>query len=201
MRRIVLLGALLLAAGCVTAPPRPAGPPLDAAARRSLLLSVPSFQLEGRLAAAVGQDGFNANLAWSQRGGRSELDLRAPLGFGTAHVVREGGSIRLETSRGERFNGPEADEDLAGRLGFQPPLDSLRYWVLGVADPAKSANEAMGEGGLPASLEQDGWHVEFTEYRELAREGAALWLPRRLTLVREAIRLRLVIDRWTLGAR
>jgi outer membrane lipoprotein LolB len=169
--------------------------------RRLQLQATTVFRLEGRLAAAIGQEGFSANLDWSQRGARSELDLRAPLGFGTAHVVREGGSLRMETSRGEKLSGDDASATLAARLGFEPPLDSLRYWVLGLADPSRPAQETAGEGGLPATIEQEGWRIEFTDYRALAPQGGGVLLPRRLTLLRDAVRLRLVVDRWSLGAR
>lgn len=202
--RSALRGAvLLLAAGlsaCVTLPPR-APAPLDPQARRERLQSLAGFSLSGRLAVAVGQEGFSANLDWTQRSAHTELDLRAPLGFGSAHVVRDGAKLNLESSRGERFSGAEAADALAARLGFDPPLDSLRYWALGVADPARPAVESAGEGGLPAAIEQDGWRIEYTEYKAAVAQGADTPLPRRLTLTRGPVRLRLVVDRWTLGAR
>ena len=204
MRRAVLQCAGLLACmvlvGCVTAPSRVSAP-VDAATRRVQLLATEAFHLEGRLAAALGQEGFSANLSWSQAGARSELDLRAPLGFGTAHVLRDRGDMRLATSRGESLAGAAADEALADRLGFEAPLDSLRYWVLGVPDPSRPGVEQAGEGGLPASLEQSGWRIEYPEYRAAGGDGAGLLMPRRLTLTREGVRLRLVIDKWLLGAR
>lgn len=198
--RAALLGVVLLLSACVTAPPR-AVALIEPQARRELLQSIGSFSLSGRLAAAVGQEGFSANLDWTQRAARSELDLRAPLGFGSAHVTREGGQLKLETSRGEKLAGPEAAEGLAARLGFEPPLDSLRYWALGVADPARAAVETAGEGGLPAAIEQDGWRIEYAEFRAAMLQGAATLLPRRLTLTRGPVRLRLVVDRWTLDKR
>ncbi len=191
LRGVVLLCAACLCA-CVTVPRQPEVPQ-DPQARREHLQSLSGFSLSGRLAVAVGQEGFSANLDWIQRSAHTELDLRAPLGFGSAHVVREGTQLNLESSRGERFSGPEASEALAARLGFDPPLDSLRYWALGVADPARPAIETAGEGGLPAAIEQDGWRIDYAEFKAS--------LPRRLTLTRGPVRLRLVVDRWTLVAR
>lgn len=194
--RPALLGAILLLSvfmsACVTAPLR-LSVPSDPQARRQLLQSLDGFAIAGRLAVAVGQEGFSANLAWTQKAARTELDLRAPLGFGSAHVVREGAQLRLESSRGEKLSGSAAADALAARLGFEPPLDSLRYWALGVVDPARPAVETAGEGGLPAVIEQDGWRIDYAEFQAL--------LPRRLTLMRGPVRLRLVVDRWTLGAR
>ena len=198
--RAALLGALLLLSACISAPPR-AVATLDPRARQALLQSMGSFSLSGRLAAAVGQEGFSANLDWTQRAARSELDLRAPLGFGSAHVTREGDQLKMETSRGERLSGAEAAQGLAARLGFEPPLDSLRYWALGVADPARAAVETAGEGGLPAAIEQDGWRIEYAEFKAATLPGTETLLPRRLTLTRGPVRLRLVVDRWTLDKR
>ncbi|MEY4762927.1 MAG: outer rane lipoprotein LolB [Pseudomonadota bacterium] len=198
--RAALLGAVLLLAACVSAPPRPVVP-LDPQARRALLQSLDAFSLSGRLAAAVGQDGFSANIDWTQRDARSVLDLRAPLGFGSAHVERDGTHMNLETSRGEKLSGPDAAEGLAARLGFEPPMDRLRFWALGVADPSAPAVEAVDAQGLPASIEQEGWRIEFSEYRTAPASSADAQVPRRLTLTRGPVRLRLVVDRWTLGSK
>jgi outer membrane lipoprotein LolB len=199
---LLLLGALLLA-GCVTVPPRPAAP-AGWESRRLELQAVSRFSLDGRIAAAVGQEGFSASLAWQQRGSRSDLTLRAPLGFGSAEVTRDGADIRLRSSRGQKLSGTLATDELARRLGFEPPLDSLRYWVLGVPEPARPAVETLGQGksegqGL-AALEQDGWRVDYAEYKAFGAAALEALLPRRLTLTRPGIRLRLVIDHWTLRA-
>jgi outer membrane lipoprotein LolB len=202
MRLIALLCTGLLLAGCVTTPRRQPQASLQAGERAEWLQGLAAFHLEGRLAVAVGQEGFSANLDWTQRGERTALELRAPLGFGAAQVLREAGALSLSTSRGETLSGAAAEQALVDRIGFSPPLDSLRYWVLGVADPSREGSVVAGEGGLPTSLEQEGWHVDYPEFRDArSPAGAPLSLPRRLTLTREGLRLRLVVDRWTLGAR
>ena len=168
------------------------------AERHLALQAVQSFGLEGRLAAAVAGEGFNANLGWTQRGERSELDLRAPLGFGAARVVRDAGQLTLEASRGERFNGPLASDQLTQRLGFEPPLGSLRWWVLGVSDPTgpEAIFRLSADGQTLLALDQDGWHVDYSEYARYGQTPLTAWLPRRITLSREDVRLRLVVDRW-----
>lgn len=202
-----LLPLLMLAllGGCtslVRPPPAAALAVQPLAERRAALQAVQSFQLEGRLAAAVDGEGFNANLGWTQRGDRSELDLRAPLGFGAARVVRDDGQLTLEASRGERFEGPLASEQLAQRLGFEPPLGSLRWWVLGVPDPAgpEATASLSTDGQSVLALDQLGWHIEYSEYARYGDTALTARLPRRLTLMREGVRLRLVVDRWTVDA-
>jgi len=204
MRAVVLLLAALLLAGCAAAPLRQAAAPAGWESRRLQLQAVSRFSLDGRIAAAVGQEGFNASLAWAQLGARSQLGLRAPLGFGSAEVTREGGDIRLRSSKGQNLSGNVATEELARRLGFDPPLDSLRYWVLGVPDPARPAIETLGasdaRGPSLAALEQDGWRVEYAEYKAFGPAALDALLPRRMTLTRAGIRLRLVIDHWKVTA-
>jgi outer membrane lipoprotein LolB len=204
MRAVVLLLAALLLAGCATAPLRPAAAPAGWESRRLQLQAVSRFVLDGRIAAAVGQDGFNASLNWVQRGSRSELQLRAPLGFGAAEVTRDGNDIRLRSSKGQSLSGSVASAELARRLGFEPPLDSLRYWVLGVPDPERPAVETLGpedaRGQGLAALEQDGWRVDYGEYKAFGEQPLQAWLPRRLTLTRAGIRLRLAIDHWQVAA-
>jgi outer membrane lipoprotein LolB len=196
MRVVLLLPACLALAACAVAPSRPIRVPATYDVRRAALQSVLHFSLEGRLAAAVGQEGSNASLIWKQNGRRSDLTFRAPLGFGTAQVMRDGDEVQLKSSRGERYSGPVATEALARRLGFEPPLDSLRYWVLGVPDPARPAIETPGAEQRLTALEQDGWHVEYAEYRSFGAKPLEAVLPRRVNLTREGIRVRLIVDHW-----
>jgi outer membrane lipoprotein LolB len=198
----VALPLLLLLTACVSAvrpPPVSAVVVAPLAERRAALQAVQSFQLEGRLAAAVAGEGFNANLGWTQRGDRTELDLRAPLGFGAARVVRDNDQLTLEASRGEHFSGPLASEQLTQRLGFEPPLGSLRWWVLGVPDPtvALFTQQLSADGQTLLAIDQLGWHIDYSEYGRYGSTLATAQLPRRLTLTRDQVRLRLVVDRWT----
>jgi outer membrane lipoprotein LolB len=199
MRAVLLLAASLLLAACASVPQRTAVVPASYEARRPLLQAVTHFDLDGRLAAAVGQEGVNASLAWQQRGSRTQLQMRAPLGFGSAQITRDGDDIHLLSSRGEQLQGELATAALARRLGFSPPLDSLRYWVLGVPDPALPAVETQGAGASLAALEQDGWRVEYPEYRSFGTGALEAMLPRRLTLLRADVRLRLIIEHWAVA--
>jgi outer membrane lipoprotein LolB len=193
-----LLAGLVILGGCVTVPQKGASVE-DWEQRRARLQQLEHFEFKGRLAAAVNNDGFNATLQWQQRREASVIDLRAPLGFGTAHIERDATRFTLQTSRGEKFDGDVALANLATRLGFAPPLDSLRYWVLGVPDPRRPAIETRGaDTSTLSALEQDGWRVQYEEYRPAqAASSASAPMPRRAQLTRDAARLRLIIDEWS----
>ena len=182
---------LLLIGGCVTLPPPAA---LSWPERRSALQQVADFHLRGRVAVAAGGSGFNATLRWAQRDGGARVDLAAPLGIGAAHIDQRDGQIVVTTSRGERLAGAEASTAIEREFGFQPPFASLRYWLLGATDPARPAEETLDDEQRLAHLEQDGWSIDYGDYRVTAGQ----WLPRRLTLRRESVRVRLLVQEWRL---
>jgi outer membrane lipoprotein LolB len=191
LRRAAALALTLLAA-CRTLPP---APPAQTAwdVRRPQLQARQHFELQGRVAVAANNEGFNANLRWIQDGAHSQLTLQGPLGVGGAQVTASGNDLSLVTARGEHIGSDAAHAELAARLGFDPPLAALRYWVLGVPDPGQPATEALDAAQQRLSgLTQDGWHVDYQSYASAGGES----LPSRLTLQRDTVRVRLLVDSW-----
>ncbi len=191
------LGALLalaLLAGCRTLTHTPA-PGEPYAQRRAQLQALTHFSLKGRVALSANGNGFNANLRWTQDHSRSQVALEGPLGVGGLQVTADGEALTLVTSRGDRISDQAAHAELIARLGFDVPIASLRYWVLGVPDPASAAEETVDAAQQRLStLAQDGWQVTYTEYTDAAGEV----LPARLTLEREAVRVRVFVEDWQL---
>lgn len=193
--RIALRAALIVLtlsfAACKTLPPTlPPSQPWDV--RRAELQARERFDLSGRIAVAAAQEGFNAKLRWEQEGERSSVALDGPLGVGGVRITANGESLVVIDARGQQLDSETARQEVAARLGFEPPLESLRYWVLGVPDPAKPADEMLDEQQRLATLRQDGWLIEYTGYS--AVDGQ--WLPSRMTLRRDDVRVRLLVDRW-----
>jgi outer membrane lipoprotein LolB len=181
----------MLLAGCKTEPVRPTTTqPWDV--RRSELQTRDRFELKGRVAVATGAEGFNASLRWQQTGGRSNLSLSGPLGAGSVQVTSDGSTLNVVTAHGDHLDSDAARAELANRLGFDVPLASLRYWVLGVPDPAQPAMESLDSEQRLASLQQEGWQIEYGGYTTVRGE----WLPARMTLQREGVRVRLIVDGW-----
>jgi outer membrane lipoprotein LolB len=192
--RLRLGVAILIAflAGCRSAPPLlPATESWQL--RRTQLQAREHFTLGGRVAVAAGAEGFNANVRWVQDGARTQLTLEGPLGVGGAQVSASGDELRLVTSRGEEIENDAAHAALVQRLGFDPPLASLRYWVLGVPDPSQPATEAVDPAQQRLSeLTQSGWRIDYNAYTLANGEP----LPARVTLQHDAVRVRLLVDSW-----
>lgn len=193
----VSLCVALLLADCAAHPPAPLPPPVRSwAQRQSLLLSTAGhFALSGRLAATHGDQGMSAGIDWQQRDADAQMSLSGPLGFGGARVSLSGGAIRLRTNDGRELSGDAAADELSRLLGFEPPLRSLRFWVVGVPDPADSdAGPVLDAQQRLRHLTQQGWAIAYDAYMNVHRE----WLPQRLTVTRGDLRLRLVIHDWQL---
>jgi outer membrane lipoprotein LolB len=200
-----LLGLLAVAAiaGCRTAPVQhvpTAAQPWDVT--RAELQARDQFTLKGRVAVAAGKDGFNAALRWTQVGTRSNVSLEGPLGAGAVQISADGDTLNIVNSHGDHFDSDAARAELEARLGFDPPLSSLRYWVLGAPDPAVPAKEVVDQDQQRLqSLEQQGWQIEYNGYMPTGLtpvgSAAGLWLPAKMTLQRPGVRVRLIVDGWS----
>lgn len=193
--RALAMALVFALAACQTVPVSPA-PSVSWSVRRPELQSLGRFGLNGRVAVAVGKQGFNAGLRWTQSAAVTHLALTGPLGAGGVEVTADGSDLTVTTSNGKRLGNAAARTQLEERLGFEPPLASLRYWVLGVPDPDPSAPASvqLDSQQRVTQLTQDGWQIDYTAYMPVGAE----WLPRLLTLRRQDVRVRMVVDGWQL---
>ena len=194
-RRSALAAVLLTVAvaGCKTLPLAPA--PAESApweVRRAALQARDNFDLTGKIGVATGQDGFNAKLRWQQHGKQSQLALDGPLGVGGVRITSDGNALKVVNARGEQLDSDAAKREIESKLGFQPPIASLRYWVLGVPDPSHPADETLDDAQRLATLKQDGWQIDYATYASVRGQS----LPAKVTLTREKVRVRLVVDDW-----
>jgi outer membrane lipoprotein LolB len=193
--RLLWIVAVAVVAGCRTAPLQQptttASQPWDVT--RSELQSRDHFGLKGRVAVAAGKDGFNASLRWTQAGTRSQVSLEGPLGAGGVQITADGDALSIVTAHGDHLDSDAARAELSSRLGFDPPLNSLRYWIQGVPDPTAPAKEKVDpQQQRLQSLQQSGWQIEYTGYMP----SGGVSLPSRMTIQREGVRVRLVVDGW-----
>ena len=190
MSRVVVLLALSTAlCACVSAPlvmaPKKAWPE-----RMQELQAAQRWDLQGRAAGAVGTQGWQASLAWRQSAQIADVRLAGPLGAGAV-------AFKL-SPQGMELNGAAVNTDpnayLQERLGFTPPFDNLRYWLLGVPNPNQPFQFTANALDRAAQITQDGWVIDYGDY---AGNGADL-LPKRFTLHRDQVRVRVAVDHWNL---
>jgi outer membrane lipoprotein LolB len=197
-RALALATAVVLAmlAGCRTVPPPTAttGPGADApwAEQRAALEQLDRYALNGRVAVAANGQGFTASLRYQQQARRADLALDGPLGIGGMRIALDEHSLAVTNSRGEALDGEAARAEIERKLGFELPLEELRWWLLGLPAPGQADVDAIAESGEIRGFVQNGWHVAI-DTRAPARGFS---LPQRLTAARGGARLKLFIERW-----
>jgi outer membrane lipoprotein LolB len=171
------------------------------------LAALERWEARGRIAVrqeGPGAGGGQAGLEWRQQGALTAVSLRGPFGTGGYEIESGPDGVTLRTAAGdtvERVADARAAEAwLAATAGFAFPVASARWWLLGLPDPGRPAEARRDAGGRLLRLRQDGWDVDYLEYRA----SGGFWLPRRLTLATTppatgaAVRVRVVVDRWLL---
>lgn len=183
--------ATLALAACRTLP---SAAPHSWAEQRTALQALERYQFRGQLAAAAAGEGFSAALSWQQRGIASDATLRAPFGVGGARLHYDETGLQMTGSNGAELHGDAAHAAMIELLGFEPPLASLRYWLIGVPDPATPGVEQLDGAQHLQQLRQGDWRIDYSDY---APQGG-WWLPGLVTLQRDATRLKVRINRWQL---
>jgi outer membrane lipoprotein LolB len=191
VRRVLLiLVCSTVLAACVTTRHAPA--PVGAAAgweqRVADLQGLSSWRLDGRAAVAAGTQGWQAGLNWRQSGDSAEVHLSGPLGVGSVVIKR--------TPDGLSVNGAPPSDAVLGqlqeRLGFDLPIDHLRFWLLGVPDPSAVFDLKRNEQDRASQLTQDDWNIDYDRYMPVNGD----LLPSHLVLSRAGVRVRIAVDRW-----
>jgi len=185
--RLVPVALLLaLVAGCAAPPVQQRLPSSNAAIR--------DFALDGRIAVKVEAKGYSANLKWRHAGAEDSVRLLSPVGTTIAQLDAGAGGAQLVAADKKVYRSQDVQSLTREVLGWDLPLQGLQHWVLGRTDPGLpvTAEERDGRDRL-VRFTQNGWAVAYQAYAE---DGV---LPKRMTLVREGLNLRLLIDRWDLG--
>lgn len=198
MRRSLLLCCgLLLLAGCVTN--RVSQLPLGAAEQEALLRDLNGFRMQGRSVITAGEERTQPKLDWRQEAAESRLKLSGPLGAGGVTLAYSPQRLLVTSSGGDELRDDEARQVLVEQLGFEPPFDALRYWLLGLAAPGEApAAQQAGENGRLADMTQQQWRIQFDRWTDVATSAGVVQLPKRLIATRADLKLSVFVERWTL---
>jgi len=192
---LLMLAGLIL--GACTSLKQAEGPEQKLFSDRIAVLSqLQDWSLSGRMAVKHTDGGGQGSLNWSQSGDTTDIVLSGPLGIGTMNihwvpeeVVVNGSNLDIE----HRYSGEDAaTEFLTSQLGWEFPAKSIRYWLLGIPDPAFAYDTTYSDTGELVSITQLDWEVRYSRFTE--QEGYLL--PAKMEVEKSGLRLRLVVDEW-----
>ena len=158
---------------------------------------VPSWQMTGRVALSNGRDGGSGRIEWAQGERRSEVTLSAPVTRQTWTLVVDAAGARLAGVPNGPLSGVDASQLLRDATGWEIPVTALGCWLRGAdADQAKLGESriAFGTDRLPLRIEQDGWTIDYADWKLDGISGALL--PARVNAQRGDSWVRLIVDRW-----
>jgi outer membrane lipoprotein LolB len=163
--------------------------------RSSELRQFENWSLEGRLAVSNGEDGGSGHLNWQEQAGGSRMDFHGAMGRGAWRLLSDGQGAVLEMADGARFQAESVDELIRAQLGWEIPVDTLAWWVRGMAAPGEIQFQVLDDEGHLNTLHQRDWAIEFGNYRQFGE----LQLPVKMTARQEKKSVKLAIRRWELG--
>ena len=154
-----------------------------------------SWALEGRLALSDGKEGGSGTLSWDQDGESSRLAFRGTMGRGAWQLEADSQGAVLELANGEVYQDESVAELVRKKVGWKVPVDALQWWIRGLAFPGQSQSRQLDPAGRLVHLEQSGWKVDFSQYRN---EGKA-WMPGKVSARRENYAVKIVVKTWRMG--
>ena len=163
------------------------------AARESALATHASWTLRGRLGVSNGQGSGSGSLEWTQNGAAFRFSVQAPITGKTWVLSGDLNHAVLEGFGEQPVAGNDAARLLERELGWRVPVAELARWARGIRAPG-AARITFRDDGLPASIEQSGWKVEYLDYDESVDPP----LPSKVFASQGSYKVRVAIREWAL---
>lgn len=207
--------AILFLVGCATSQLQaPIAEKIDWQQQQQTLNKIKQWSISGRIAVQTTTDGGQADYSWQQINNTDyNIRLQAPLGAGTTWIEGRAQGVKLHNSSGEALFNSNVDELMLQMNGWPLPVSGLRSWVLGLPSQATTYKVTEWQANdLPRVMLQDGWRIEFRQYKKEvgtflphklfirsldAKERAALGMSANEKL--EEVDVRLIIRQWSIG--
>ena len=156
------------------------------------LSTLDGWQINGKVGIRAPKDSGSGTLFWLQRQDYYDIRLSGPLGRGAARLTGRPGQVSLEVANQGRYEATSPEELLEQQIGWKLPVSHLVWWVRGLPAPDSKSRLSLNGDSRLATLEQDGWQVEYLSYVE----QSGYWLPERIKLHGTDLDVTLVIKDW-----
>lgn len=155
------------------------------------LLAADSWQLSGKIGIRSPQESHSANLFWQQLQQHYLIELSGPLGQGGARIEGNTDGISIDIAGEEPLWAATPEALMEQTLGWQFPVQDIRYWVRGIPAPGSYYDLSLKQQ-LAHKLTQNGWEISYLRYN-YQNEFA---FPEKLTISRNNLRLTIIAKEW-----
>lgn len=157
-------------------------------ATRAPLYQLDQWAFDGRLALNGPKDAWSASISWNHKANNEQIKLSGPLGQGATVIQLTDGFVTIDQGRGQVQSSVQPEEFINQQLGMFVPVQSLRYWVVGLPEPTQSFSETSG------GFSQAGWLIEYQKMQTVGDQS----MPRKITVMNDQVKLKLIIEQWLL---
>jgi len=151
--------------------------------------------MTGRSAAKYAESGWHAGVHWCQAGNQTTLELSGPMRLGTVLLNYRLGELWIRESTDHLSITHQPQRLLQERLGFSIPLNALKFWLMGVVEPGPIDYQQLDSNGRMSLFRQHDWLVKYDNYSLVSGSQ----LPGKIKLTKDAVSLKIVVDKWQLG--
>jgi outer membrane lipoprotein LolB len=134
------------------------------------------------------KDSWSANADWRHSSNAEKLKLSGPLGQGAVAVELVDGVVKIDRGGGHVQSSNQPEQFIDQQLGLFVPLESLRFWVVGLPDSAQAFQET------PDGFVQVGWLVEYKAMQKIGNQA----MPQKMIVSKDRLKLKLIVDQWDL---
>lgn len=125
-------------------------------------IATPNFYITGKIGINTitpeGRTATTAFYTWRQEQERFAIELTGVLGMGATHISYNGQTATLTNTHGV-LNAPSPSQLLSKATGWQAPIDSLPYWIMGKT--AESDSDSRFEDNTLTQSTNGQWTVKF----------------------------------------
>lgn len=154
---------------------------------------IQQFTLKGRIGLQSAGKGFSGQIQWQHQADHDLLTLYSPLGSQVAIIEKTPQQVTMTDAKGNKISADDLETLTQKTLGWSIPLEGLMDWSLGRPSAATIQSNTWDEHGFLRTLTQENWDIDYQSYVETQDYD----LPNRLTLRRENVYLKLIIENWS----
>ena len=187
MIQLVVGLLVLLVSGCSSVP-TVLEPRYETQARQSLY-KLQRWSFDGRLAITGKNDAWSASVNWVHTVNDEKIKLAGPLGQGATFIQLSGNLVTIDRGDNKPLTSTQPELFINQQLGLFVPVQSLRYWVVGVPEPSSRYNLT------PTGFTQAGWLIDYKQTQPVDSRV----MPYKISVSNEQLKLKLIIDQWVLN--
>ncbi|MEO0442357.1 MAG: lipoprotein insertase outer membrane protein LolB [Pseudomonadota bacterium] len=190
-KRLIVGFAALIVAGCSQTPLTTVG----ASPNNNGTALPEQWSIKAKLGLRTPNTNGSVTLEWLETDSQYTIRIQGPLGQGNATVRGGQEGVILQRPGKSPIYSSDALSLIQQEFGWTLPVDDLRFWVRGIANPLNPVEKKhYSTTGQLLSMSQSGWQLHYSRYKTIDQ-----WqLPGRIRANQNEVYLTLIIREWHL---